>query len=189
MLPSKSNKRVPHNGDIELDRFRKDWTKQISQGGRSGAAHKLQKMLHPATRAPKVLADKTALPALSRTLKGLPLSRRSAQAALVPDHLALPDRDRLRKFVVGLDYGTTYISVSFSSHPIDEETPRAHAWEVKSVGNWPDANNKDLLQVPTQSWYSTLPIDRTPKNDFGHHVSALNDAQAAEFLVRQSLDC
>lgn len=65
------------------------------------------------------------------------------------------------KVVVGLDYGTTFTSVSYSIVPIDNGNMKGSANDVMSVINWPsDGEDGERKQVPTESWYSPEPIER-----------------------------
>ncbi|CZT52886.1 uncharacterized protein RSE6_14288 [Rhynchosporium secalis] len=66
-----------------------------------------------------------------------------------------------RKFVVGLDYGTTFSSVAYVIHAIDDKTPELTAKDVKNIINWPqDRNSGARAQVPTEILYSGIPISR-----------------------------
>src|SRR3954453_5563893 len=40
-----------------------------------------------------------------------------------------------RKFIVGLDYGTTFTSVSYAIHDIADEHPRILPWDVMHISN------------------------------------------------------
>ncbi|KAF7891902.1 hypothetical protein EAF00_008204 [Botryotinia globosa] len=65
------------------------------------------------------------------------------------------------KVVIGLDYGTTFTSVSYSIVPINCSNMKGSADNVLSVINWPsDVENGDRKQVPTESWYSPDPVER-----------------------------
>ncbi|KAJ8062988.1 hypothetical protein OCU04_008233 [Sclerotinia nivalis] len=65
------------------------------------------------------------------------------------------------KVVVGLDYGTTFTSVSYSIVPIDNGNMKGSANNIMSVINWPsDGEDGQRKQVPTESWYSPEPIER-----------------------------
>ena len=78
---------------------------------------------------------------------------------------SIPNRE-LQRFVVGLDYGTTFTSVSYFSHPMDEENPRAFPSDIKSIMNWPEDGMGGIRrQLPTESWYSSTPRDRPSRID------------------------
>ncbi|QSZ36109.1 hypothetical protein DSL72_007234 [Monilinia vaccinii-corymbosi] len=65
------------------------------------------------------------------------------------------------KVVVGLDYGTTFTSVSYSIVPINSGNIKGSTNDVMSVINWPsDGEHGERKQVPTESWYSPKPIER-----------------------------
>jgi hypothetical protein len=79
-----------------------------------------------------------------------------------------------RKFIVGLDYGTTFTSVSYTIHDLDDEHPRILPWDVRHISNWPEAgtNSASANQVPSESWYSAIPMDRSAKK---HSKNGKND--------------
>jgi len=100
---------------------------------------------------------------------------------VAPKDITAPDSGP-RKFVIGLDYGTTFTSVSYSIHPLDEEHLRAFPWEIKSISNWPQANTPVLAaaeQVPTETWYSPIPVDRKLRNPFSPSENARKGRGAA----------
>ncbi|TVY34596.1 hypothetical protein LOCC1_G008161 [Lachnellula occidentalis] len=71
-----------------------------------------------------------------------------------------------RKFIVGVDFGTTTTSVSYHSHPVNDLAPMALPTEVYSIMNWQgDDMNGVRKQVPTESWYSSIPRIRPPLQD------------------------
>src|SRR6187402_2292251 len=66
-----------------------------------------------------------------------------------------------RKFYIGIDYGTTFTSVSFCAVPTeDEEAGLVRDTDVKTIKNWPDEPTGLAEQVPTESWYSAVPMVR-----------------------------
>ena len=72
--------------------------------------------------------------------------------------------DGPRRFVVGLDYGTTFMSVSYFVHALDDNNPIAFPSDIRSIINWPfDGIGGTRNQVPTESWYSTVPMKRQSK--------------------------
>ncbi|APA08663.1 hypothetical protein SS1G_02401 [Sclerotinia sclerotiorum 1980 UF-70] len=65
------------------------------------------------------------------------------------------------KVVVGLNYGTTFTSVSYSIVPIENSNLKGFANNIMSVVNWPsDGEYGERKQVPTESWYSSELIKR-----------------------------
>lgn len=65
------------------------------------------------------------------------------------------------KVAVGLDYGTTFTSVSYSIIAIGDINIKGSASDVMTVINWPnDGEDGERKQVPTESWYSPEPIER-----------------------------
>ncbi|PVH73657.1 hypothetical protein DL98DRAFT_594843 [Cadophora sp. DSE1049] len=72
--------------------------------------------------------------------ESMSIAGRSATPSPPPSPLIVP-----RKFVIGLDYGTTFTSVAY----------------VKNIINWPeDGNAGARAQVPTELWYSPVSIPR-----------------------------
>ena len=72
----------------------------------------------------------------------------------------------MKRFVVGLDYGTTFTSVSYYAHDVDDEHPRAFPNEIKSIINWPEDGMAGMRrQIPTESWYPSAPRDRLSRVD------------------------
>ncbi|KUJ10098.1 uncharacterized protein LY89DRAFT_675587 [Mollisia scopiformis] len=111
-------------------------------------------------------------PSRPKKTTSLPTSKRASQAlnhslqghANDTDDTTLPDVDEetsLKRFVVGLDYGTTFTSVSYLSHPIDDDHPQAFPSDIKVIMNWPEDGMGGLRrQVPTEAWYSSIPKQR-----------------------------
>ncbi|TGO49691.1 hypothetical protein BCON_0203g00020 [Botryotinia convoluta] len=81
----------------------------------------------------------------------------SVRSSNMRSHLITPTD----KVVVGLDYGTTFTSVSYSIVPINCGNMKGSANDVLSVINWPsDGEDGERKQVPTESWYSPEPVER-----------------------------
>jgi hypothetical protein len=77
-----------------------------------------------------------------------------------------------RKFLVGLDYGTTFTTVSYFAYPANDQNPRAFPSDVQSIMNWPlDGNSGVRKQVPTESWYSPTTMHR-PSTDKQYHADS-----------------
>lgn len=67
---------------------------------------------------------------------------------------------------MGLDYGTTFTSVSYYAHDVDDENRTAFPNEIKSIINWPEDGMAGMRrQVPTEIWYSAIPRDRPSRVD------------------------
>jgi hypothetical protein len=79
-------------------------------------------------------------------------------------HNAAPDGPP-KKFVVATDFGTTFTSNSY--YVIEKEGLEhlARASDIKTVKNWPDAPHEGVEQVPTESWYSPVPMKRKALKD------------------------
>lgn len=68
-----------------------------------------------------------------------------------------------RKFVIGLDYGTTFTSVSYYALDEDDDEPMVFPGQVGIIRKWPhDSMHGVNMQVPTESWYSSVPNAREP---------------------------
>jgi hypothetical protein len=102
-----------------------------------------------------------------RTRSGAQKTNLSSLLGLSPSDLtnachfdALPSD--IKEFVVGIDYGTTFTSISY--YAVDGPGPEssARASDVKTVKEWPDAPHELYEQVPTETWYSPIPMNREP---------------------------
>ncbi|KAJ5054792.1 uncharacterized protein L3040_001056 [Drepanopeziza brunnea f. sp. 'multigermtubi'] len=77
------------------------------------------------------------------------------------DFLEMDEGNGRKKFVIGLDYGTTFTSVSYYTCPENEDNPQALPSDIKNIVNWPDDGMSGMRrQVPTECWYSTIPKTR-----------------------------
>ncbi|KUJ10085.1 uncharacterized protein LY89DRAFT_597110 [Mollisia scopiformis] len=73
-------------------------------------------------------------------------------------------REQPRKVVVGIDYGTTFTSVSYLVCPDEASTTRVFPHEIGTVSDWPSDNMCGAsMQVPTELWYSSIPKMRDPR--------------------------
>ncbi|KAB8293932.1 hypothetical protein EYC80_009405 [Monilinia laxa] len=82
-------------------------------------------------------------------------------AAQRNSNLRMKNIKSAEKVVIGLDYGTTFTSVSYSIVPINSGNIKGSANDVMSVISWPmDGEDGERRQVPTESWYSSEPIER-----------------------------
>ena len=75
----------------------------------------------------------------------------------------------VNSFLVGLDFGTTFSSVSFATVPASDPEGFRHiqASDVKNITNWPGEPSGFAEQVPTEIWYPRKPIKRSsPYNQF-----------------------
>ncbi|KAF7922130.1 uncharacterized protein EAE98_008341 [Botrytis deweyae] len=85
-----------------------------------------------------------------------------------------------KKFVIGVDFGTTFTSVSYFFHPINERHPRAFPEQILSIKNWPeDLSSGDAggtrPQVPSETWYSPIPLSREAPQDTDEHDETLEE--------------
>lgn len=73
-------------------------------------------------------------------------------------------RDQAKRFVIGVDYGTTFTSVAYIVRPPTYDG--LHPGDVKTIKNWPyDNANSAAEQVPSESWYPASPIERPAIED------------------------
>ncbi|KAJ8069522.1 hypothetical protein OCU04_003173 [Sclerotinia nivalis] len=93
-----------------------------------------------------------------------------------------------QKFVIGVDFGTTFTSVSYFSHPINDRHPRAFPEQLLSIKNWPDDLSSGDAggtrpQVPTETisswllkhWYSPIPLSRDGPEDIDEDGGTLEE--------------
>jgi molecular chaperone DnaK (HSP70) len=59
------------------------------------------------------------------------------------------------KFIIGLDYGTTFSSVSYINFDPANPPQILRGEQIKSVSNWPDVDSRasNITEVPSESWY------------------------------------
>ncbi|KAF7900126.1 hypothetical protein EAF00_004462 [Botryotinia globosa] len=85
-----------------------------------------------------------------------------------------------KKFVIGVDFGTTFTSVSYFFHPINERHPRAFPEQLLSIKNWPDDLSSGDAggtrpQVPSEIWYSPIPLSREAPQDTDDQDGTLDE--------------
>lgn len=60
-------------------------------------------------------------------------------------------------FIVAIDYGTTYSSVSFIKFESENRPKNLRGEEIRSIHHWPNSaggyNPQDRAEVPSESWY------------------------------------
>ncbi|PVH73654.1 hypothetical protein DL98DRAFT_371077, partial [Cadophora sp. DSE1049] len=69
---------------------------------------------------------------------------------------------------IGIDYGTTFSSVSYTVRDFDEDEESFQAGvivDVKTIKNWPDEPSGFAEQVPTESWYGFAPPNHSNQTD------------------------
>jgi hypothetical protein len=81
-------------------------------------------------------------------------------------HNDIATRRQSKKFVVGIDYGTTFTSVSYYATEDAGQEHLAKASDIKTIKNWPDAPHDADEQVPTETWYSPVPMKRELLNEY-----------------------
>ncbi|KAL4982662.1 hypothetical protein BDW68DRAFT_182336 [Aspergillus falconensis] len=59
------------------------------------------------------------------------------------------------KFIIGLDYGTTFSSVSYVKFDSASPPRTLRGEQINSVTNWPGVNSRErnIPEVPSESWY------------------------------------
>jgi hypothetical protein len=66
--------------------------------------------------------------------------------------------DTPRKFIVGIDYGTTFTSVSYHIQSDEDDHTRVFPHEVGVISEWPhDGFDGSKMHIPTETWYSSVP--------------------------------
>lgn len=66
-----------------------------------------------------------------------------------------------KSFCIGIDYGTTFTSISYSAMSrVNEDTPLPQASDIKTIRNWPGEATGNADQVPTEIWYPAVPLRR-----------------------------
>jgi hypothetical protein len=108
----------------------------------------------------------------SSFLRPNPIGNRHARVSSVnssvnfdSEHNNIVPRRPAKKFVVGTDYGTTFTSVSYYAIEKVGQEHLVRASDIKTVKNWPDAPHEGDEQVPTESWYSPVPMKREALKD------------------------
>lgn len=79
------------------------------------------------------------------------------------DNQSLPP-PKLRNYTIGVDFGTTFSSISYFAYETADEKAGVRASDIRSIKNWPEDNvsNGRSEQVPMAIWYSPIPIERDP---------------------------
>lgn len=73
----------------------------------------------------------------------------------------LPAGAECREITIGIDYGTTYTSVSYLGHAAGNDGTTVYPEDVKAISNYPEDLVGISFQVPTEHWYSAIPIARS----------------------------
>ena len=93
--------------------------------------------------------------ASTRTLRGdSPVDVAMSDAGTLPAHSS----DDEKRFVVSIDFGTTFSSVSFIALPKHQRDPPIDRKKIRSIVNYPGEPNWGQMraksrEVPTESWY------------------------------------
>lgn len=143
----------PRASDFEA--FRRQWRDNISHFSRDSRPND----------------DQTSVESMSTLRQMSVISSDTMRSMSVPSIPSLPDDDVLmqdqncedspKKFIVGVDYGTTFTSVSYYVCSTTEEYPQVFPGDVKSIINWPDDSvDGQRKQVPSEIWYPKEPIAR-----------------------------
>ncbi|KUJ10103.1 uncharacterized protein LY89DRAFT_596948 [Mollisia scopiformis] len=70
---------------------------------------------------------------------------------------------RIRYILIGIDYGTTFTSISYFTYFDGEAVTTIYPSDIATISNWPEDPMRGLnLHVPTEQWYSSIPINRSP---------------------------
>lgn len=76
--------------------------------------------------------------------------------------VSMPDADatppKQSTFIVAIDYGTTYTSVSFTEFDSSDRPDHIDLREIETIANWPKASGGPkpgvFTEVPSESWYA-----------------------------------
>jgi hypothetical protein len=110
------------------------------------------------------------------TLHATPTGAQNHQASAPPnslpervhttaEDLSTPHR-QAKQFIIGVDYGTTFTSVSYLVRPAGDTHHIILAEDIKTIKNWPDDPALGAAeQVPTESWYPSIPMERPAIED------------------------
>jgi hypothetical protein len=92
-----------------------------------------------------------------------------------------------RNFVIGIDYGTTFTSISYYVLPEGSEDSLVFPNQIRAIQKRPhDSLRGGSMQVPTESWYSITPRSREePKGQFddGYWDSDVDDDLDPEPII------
>ena len=71
---------------------------------------------------------------------------------------------KLQNYIIGVDFGTTFSSISYYPYSTADEKAGVRPSDIKSIKNWPEdnLNNGKSEQVPMAIWYAPQPIQRDP---------------------------
>ncbi|KAL4882515.1 hypothetical protein BJY04DRAFT_187211 [Aspergillus karnatakaensis] len=98
------------------------------------------------------------IPIIADTDKDVGPEGRSSSGSRPPDASSTiespPDVQTPNKFIVGLDYGTTFSSVSYIAFDPSQPPKSLRGEQIQSVTDWPGAGrSRDVPEVPSESWY------------------------------------
>ena len=160
------------NTQSGLRQFRREWVDELAQKAR--LTQTLEREPTPSSYVGRTLdSDVAMLPksttstwaAVNNSSVILPSDQQipaqpsfcSAEPSVDLENIANSNSSTIHKYVVGVDYGTTFTSVSWIKHPAAQERPVASHWDIKSVMNWPDSGiSGSRKQVPSETWYSSI---------------------------------
>jgi hypothetical protein len=78
----------------------------------------------------------------------------------------------VRKFEMGLDYGTTYSSIAYIAHEVGDDMTRFSARDLGYIMNWKcDYMDGLRKQVPSECWYPRVPLKRKVLNQCNDNSS------------------
>jgi hypothetical protein len=109
------------------------------------------------------------------------------QGSMAP-RINIATADVPMKVVIGLDYGTTFTSVSYSIVPVKKDNSTAFSKDIMSVVNWPhDVQAGERKQLPSESWYSSAPVERNrTENDEVFEENVFDSFQGKHALLGKS---
>jgi len=148
------------NTQSGLRQFRREWVDELAQKAR--LTQTLEREPTPSSHVGRTLDSDVAMLQKSTTSTWAAVNNSSV---ILPSDQQIPaqpsfcsaEPSTIHKYVVGVDYGTTFTSVSWIKHPAAQERPVASYWDIKSVMNWPDSGiSGSRKQVPSETWYSSI---------------------------------
>lgn len=90
--------------------------------------------------------------------------------------------------MVGIDYGTTFTSVSYYAVDKKRQQHSVKEPEIKTIKEWPDAPHERDEQVPTQTWYSPIPLKREPLDEIEQFDAPITSPSGTQILEEEYED-
>ncbi|CZR65046.1 uncharacterized protein PAC_14946 [Phialocephala subalpina] len=146
----------------------------------------------PSKATTKLAANHSQRPSTSTNIDRPSTEHDGSDAETDTETIAVQLPPPRRQFLVGVDYGSTFTSISYAVSPITQQQPHLEPQDVKSIRNWPHVGSGGSReQVPTELWYSSTPIareiaDGSDSSDFGGPGEEEDEEGSEEGATRQS---